>query len=622
MSGRARRDQKNEQIARALSKLPHNKKCINCNSPVPQYVCCDFSTFVCMTCSGIHREFTHRVKSISMSKFSPAEVAALHSGGNQVAREIYIKKWDFQKNKLPENSDLENLRKFIKQVYVEKAYAAEEAFARGRTDECGRFSVDRIYVDYNFDASRRSFSSYRDSSLNLNKFKRFPSYVSNKIDGTSTHGWYDMDRDGPRRFSNYSEDDCFERIKSLSSYAEKTRMDPAGENPTGFLNWDGRDDMGKPSNNSCGSIGEIPHVQNFQGNEYGNGLSQGINYIGFGEAGLFNSYCNLNSQNGASVGGFTLHGQHGEKQSLSDGKGDKLHISKSASFAYSESLTGFPSHQCVSVSETRHYVQGIGVESALNNGWATFDLPPSSRNNSSLSNGPAHIYGTKEPIDGKTESISKPTFCAREGSVNVESDNQCSNSSFSQTPVQQCWNAFASCSSYGGQEIQSETSNSILYSDDSPSIVSTSVPQPFQQQLWNPFPATAFGELEAHMYTSEWEADFSSMPEYRNQDEVSVSSIDPPHKSRNPFDSPEDYVPVPIDFPIARFYHDGPIQLFWGVKELLLPYASSQGNQNKAVETMGPLAPPLDGLASLSLSSSSQTKVPISEELKSRNPFD
>ncbi|KAL3619780.1 hypothetical protein CASFOL_034692 [Castilleja foliolosa] len=30
-------------------------------SRVPQYVCTNFSTFVCTTCSGIHREFTHRV---------------------------------------------------------------------------------------------------------------------------------------------------------------------------------------------------------------------------------------------------------------------------------------------------------------------------------------------------------------------------------------------------------------------------------------------------------------------------------------------------------------------------------------------------------------------------------
>ncbi|KAJ0709972.1 putative Arf GTPase activating protein [Helianthus annuus] len=50
----------------------------------PQYVCTSFWTFVCTTCSGIHREFTHRVKSVSMAKFTTQEVSALQGGGNAV----------------------------------------------------------------------------------------------------------------------------------------------------------------------------------------------------------------------------------------------------------------------------------------------------------------------------------------------------------------------------------------------------------------------------------------------------------------------------------------------------------------------------------------------------------
>jgi hypothetical protein len=44
----------------------------------------DFSTFVCMMCSGLHREINHKVKGISMSEFTEAEVAALTAGGNAV----------------------------------------------------------------------------------------------------------------------------------------------------------------------------------------------------------------------------------------------------------------------------------------------------------------------------------------------------------------------------------------------------------------------------------------------------------------------------------------------------------------------------------------------------------
>lgn len=74
------------------------------------------------------REFTHRVKSVSMAKFTTQEVEALQNGGNQVlsdflsmwkdgifilvlltihsfqrAREMYLKDWDLQRQRLPDN---------------------------------------------------------------------------------------------------------------------------------------------------------------------------------------------------------------------------------------------------------------------------------------------------------------------------------------------------------------------------------------------------------------------------------------------------------------------------------------------------------------------------------------
>lgn len=95
-----------------------------------------------MTSTYSSREFTHRVKSISMAKFTSQEVSALQEGGNEVwesthpsthlichlfvkiapshfidwfpflltltfsmqrAKEIYFKEWDPQYNSLPDN---------------------------------------------------------------------------------------------------------------------------------------------------------------------------------------------------------------------------------------------------------------------------------------------------------------------------------------------------------------------------------------------------------------------------------------------------------------------------------------------------------------------------------------
>ncbi|XP_049401568.1 probable ADP-ribosylation factor GTPase-activating protein AGD14 isoform X1 [Solanum stenotomum] len=133
MSSR-REEERNEKIIRGLLKLPPNRKCINCNSLGPQYVCTNFWTFVCMTCSGIHREFTHRVKSVSMSKFTSQEVEALQQGGNQRAREIYLKSWDPQSQWLPNNSNVDKVREFIKTVYVDKKYAGVQSSDRPPRD--------------------------------------------------------------------------------------------------------------------------------------------------------------------------------------------------------------------------------------------------------------------------------------------------------------------------------------------------------------------------------------------------------------------------------------------------------------------------------------------------------
>ncbi|TYI02324.1 hypothetical protein ES332_A11G259500v1 [Gossypium tomentosum] len=121
----------------------------------PQYVCINFWTFVCMACSGIHREFTHRVKSVSMSKFISQEVEALQNGGNQHARDIYLKDWDMQKHRLPDSSNPNKIREFIKNVYVDRKYAG------GKTSDKPRRDMQSLG---NQEDNRRRPSSYHSYS--------------------------------------------------------------------------------------------------------------------------------------------------------------------------------------------------------------------------------------------------------------------------------------------------------------------------------------------------------------------------------------------------------------------------------------------------------------------------
>lgn len=145
MASRLKEDERNERTIRNLLKLPENRRCINCNSLGPQYVCTSFWTFVCTTCSGIHREFTHRVKSVSMAKFTTQEVSALQGGGNASAKEIYFKEWDAQRQSFPDSSNVERLRDFIKHVYVDRRYSGERSFDKPPRAKTGETPEDTYH---------------------------------------------------------------------------------------------------------------------------------------------------------------------------------------------------------------------------------------------------------------------------------------------------------------------------------------------------------------------------------------------------------------------------------------------------------------------------------------------
>ncbi|KAJ6435010.1 hypothetical protein OIU84_000283 [Salix udensis] len=144
MTKKDKEEERVEKIIRGLIKLPENRRCINCNSLGPQYVCTTFFTFVCTSCSGLHREFTHRVKSVSMAKFNTEEVSALQAGGNERARQIYLKG-------LGSAANLQKLRDFIKHVYVDRRYTgekSEEKLSRLRLTDKEESSENRGLVLY------------------------------------------------------------------------------------------------------------------------------------------------------------------------------------------------------------------------------------------------------------------------------------------------------------------------------------------------------------------------------------------------------------------------------------------------------------------------------------------
>lgn len=103
---------------------PKNKKCADCVEVGPTYICLNFQTFICQTCSGVHREFGHRIKSISLSEWTADDVASIEKGGNSVASQQFLASWSESECPLPAPppANPQQVRDFIKAKYVEKKW--------------------------------------------------------------------------------------------------------------------------------------------------------------------------------------------------------------------------------------------------------------------------------------------------------------------------------------------------------------------------------------------------------------------------------------------------------------------------------------------------------------------
>merc|ERR1719379_614041 len=132
-----------DRIKAVQKKNPANRKCADCGDVGPTYICLDFNTFVSTASAGIHREFNHRVKGITLSKWTEAEVQAIESaGGNEEDAAVYLARWDARECPMPDSSQQAKLKDFIRQKYEEQRWMDASALGGGggggRDDESDR----------------------------------------------------------------------------------------------------------------------------------------------------------------------------------------------------------------------------------------------------------------------------------------------------------------------------------------------------------------------------------------------------------------------------------------------------------------------------------------------------
>ncbi|XP_041342651.1 arf-GAP domain and FG repeat-containing protein 2-like, partial [Pyrgilauda ruficollis] len=112
-----------------VSAVPANRLCFECGQRGVTYVDISVGSLVCTGCSGALRGLNppHRVKSISMTTFSEAEVLFLQAHGNEACRRVWLGTFDPRTSPLPDSRDPQKVKEFLQEKYEKKRwYVAPE----------------------------------------------------------------------------------------------------------------------------------------------------------------------------------------------------------------------------------------------------------------------------------------------------------------------------------------------------------------------------------------------------------------------------------------------------------------------------------------------------------------
>ncbi|KAL7572126.1 hypothetical protein ACA910_001759 [Epithemia clementina (nom. ined.)] len=130
-----------DDVIRQLQKLPANKKCADCSSKLPSCVNLTVGSFVCITCAGIHRELSQRVKGVGHSSFTEEEAAWMKSMDNEKVNLAWMANYNprVERLKAPvDNSNPMQLKAWLRRKYYDKQWYAEpgsNAASQGAANE-------------------------------------------------------------------------------------------------------------------------------------------------------------------------------------------------------------------------------------------------------------------------------------------------------------------------------------------------------------------------------------------------------------------------------------------------------------------------------------------------------
>ncbi len=117
-------DKKQKQIINKLLKKPENKLCADCKNSPPSWASINLGVFICIKCSGVHRELgTHisKIKSVNLDIWSDDILEKFKKIDNKISNDF----WEYNLKKDEFNQMRNNpykIMEFIRNKYEYKKY--------------------------------------------------------------------------------------------------------------------------------------------------------------------------------------------------------------------------------------------------------------------------------------------------------------------------------------------------------------------------------------------------------------------------------------------------------------------------------------------------------------------
>ena len=112
-------------ITRLKSDIRGNTRCVDCDSPNPDWASLNLGVLVCIECSGIHRNLgSHisRVRSLDLDEWPPGHLAVMTGLGNYIANSIWEERVPPGHRRPGPDSSREEKERYIKAKYERKEW--------------------------------------------------------------------------------------------------------------------------------------------------------------------------------------------------------------------------------------------------------------------------------------------------------------------------------------------------------------------------------------------------------------------------------------------------------------------------------------------------------------------